>query len=90
MLQDDQEPLASATPGVRQRGRLRGSKAELSWLLRTTYIQNDSHEQRVQGISEKQAKDLRQAELPQAADDREAQIAMIEVRPLRSCILTAG
>lgn len=53
-------------------------KTELSWLMRTTYISNDSTERRQQGITEKRAKAMRQAEEEAPADTREAQMEAIE------------
>ena len=35
----------AASPAVRVRRRLKGDKAELSWLMRTTYISNDGDKQ---------------------------------------------
>jgi hypothetical protein len=68
---------------VKTRERLRGEGAELSWLMRTTYIANEMEERRQQ----------RSAEKPGTADgqgdfiDRDAQIAAIEVLGAMSCIL---
>lgn len=62
------------TPGT-------SGKAELSWLMRTTYISNDASERRQQGISEKKAKAMRQAQEEAPADTREAQINAVEVGP---------
>lgn len=53
-------------------------KAELSWLMRTTYISNDASERRQQGVSEKRAKAMRQAQEEAPADTREAQINAVE------------
>ena len=62
------------------RERLRGSRAELSWLLRTTYISNDLQDGRQHGGMEKQARVNGGPGADDAiADDRDAQIAMIEV-----------
>ena len=64
----------------RTRERLRGSKAELSWLMHTTYLSADTGGQAAKGIGEKHYKTLRDAEAAQpSVDDREAQIASIEV-----------
>ena len=65
-------------------------KTELSWLMRTTYISNDSTERRQQGITEKRAKAERQAQEEAPADTREAQMEAIKVsmnsRPIKvSC-----
>jgi len=54
-------------------------KTELSWLMRTTYISNDSTERRQQGITEKRAKAERQAQEEAPADTREAQMEAIKV-----------
>lgn len=54
-------------------------KAELSWLMRTTYISNETSERRQQGITEKRAKAMRQAQEEAPADTREAQMDAIEV-----------
>ncbi|KAL3143939.1 hypothetical protein ABBQ32_003754 [Trebouxia sp. C0010 RCD-2024] len=53
-------------------------KAELSWLMRTTYISNDVAERRQQGVTEKRAKAMRQAQDEAPADSREAQMDAIE------------
>lgn len=53
-------------------------KAELSWLMRTTYISNETSERRQQGITEKRAKAMRQAQEEAPADTREAQMDAIE------------
>jgi len=69
---------------------LRGSKAELSWLMHTTYLSADTAGQAAKGIGEKHYKTLRDAEAAQpSVDDREAQIASIEVR-CWVCLLPAG
>ena len=60
------------TPGT-------SGKAELSWLMRTTYISSDVAERRQQGMSEKRAKAMRQAHEEAPADSREAQMDAIEV-----------
>lgn len=60
------------TPGT-------SGKAELSWLMRTTYISNDVAERRQQGMTEKRSKALRQAQEEAPADTREAQMDAIEV-----------
>lgn len=58
---------------------MRGAKAELSWLMHTTYISNEMGGSAAKGISEKQTKTLRDAETAEPVrDDREAQIANIE------------
>lgn len=65
----------STTPG-------NSGKAELSWLMRTTYISNDVAERRQQGVTEKRAKAIRQAQMEEApSDSREAQMDAIEVSP---------
>ncbi|DBA95535.1 hypothetical protein WJX82_011579 [Trebouxia sp. C0006] len=53
-------------------------KTELSWLMRTTYISNDSTERRQQGITEKRAKAERQAQEEAPADTRETQLEAIQ------------
>ena len=63
---------AGGTPGT-------SGKAELSWLMRTTYISNDVAERRQQGMTEKRAKAMRQAQQEAPADTREAQMDAIEV-----------
>lgn len=40
-VQGDDDVALEASPTMRPRQRLRGNKAELSWLMRTTYISND-------------------------------------------------
>lgn len=63
------------------RDRLRGPKAELSWLMHTTYISNEMGGITGKGLSEKQAKTLKDAQTAEPVlDDREAQIANIQVR----------
>ena len=46
--------------------------------MRTTYISNDASERRQQGVSEKRAKAMRQAQEEAPADTREAQINAVE------------
>jgi hypothetical protein len=66
-------------------------KTELSWLMRTTYISNDSTERRQQGITEKRAKAERQAQEEAPADTRETQMEAIQVsmnpRPMNFYVL---
>lgn len=69
------------TPGT-------SGKAELSWLMRTTYISNDVAERRQQGMTEKRAKAMREAQEEAPADTREAQMDAIEVSLLRLLMLT--
>ncbi|KAK9809112.1 hypothetical protein WJX72_009485 [[Myrmecia] bisecta] len=57
------------------RDRLRGSKAELSWLMRTTYISHEVQERKQPG-AQKSASQAPGA--LQLIEDREAQIAAIE------------
>ena len=65
----------------RMRERLRGSRAELSWLMHTTYLSADTAGQAAKGMGEKEYKTMREAATSQpTVDDREAQIASIEVR----------
>ena len=47
--------------------------------MRTTYISNESSERRQQGVSEKRAKAMRQAQEEAPADTREAQMNAVEV-----------
>ena len=69
-----------STSTKRTRERLRGSKAELSWLMHTTYLSADTAGQAAKGMGEKHYKTLRDAAAAQpSVDDREAQIASIEV-----------
>ena len=59
-----------------------GNKGELSWLMRTTYISNDTADRRHQGISEKRARATKQAQAAEEApelDSLEAQMQTIEV-----------
>lgn len=64
---------------LRTRERLRGAKAELSWLMHTTYISNEMGGSTAKGISEKQAKTLKDAETAEPVlDDKDSQIANIE------------
>ena len=42
---DDVAVETITSPAVRVRQRLKGDKAELSWLMRTTYISNDGDKQ---------------------------------------------
>lgn len=59
-----------------------GNKGELSWLMRTTYISNDTADRRHQGISEKRARATKQAQEADEApelDSAEAQMQAIEV-----------
>ena len=80
-LQDDGEDMKLAPNAQRVRERLRGSKAELSWLMHTTYLSADTAGQAAKGMGEKEYKTLRDAATAQPiVDDREAQIASIEVR----------
>lgn len=60
------------------RERLRGSKAELSWLMRTTYISNESDSKR-QSVSLAERKDIGGAEIE---DADEAHLQAAEVRHL--------
>ena len=84
--QDDGEDLNLAPNSQRVRERLRGSKAELSWLMHTTYLSADTAGQTAKGMGEKEYKTMRDAETAQpTVDDREAQIASIEVRSSCSC-----
>ncbi len=88
-MQGDDDVSLDASPSVRVRQRLRGSKAELSWLMRTTYISNDAggggsggSGTAPKGLREKEAKALRDAGLEEAtevADPLQAQIQEIEV-----------
>ena len=75
-----------AEPGkMVARERLRGAKAELSWLMHTTYISNEMGGVTGKGLSEKQAKSLRDAETAEPVmDDRDAQVANIQVRAQRT------
>ena len=41
MRQGEEDVAVEASPSMRVRQRLKGSKAELSWLMRTTYISNE-------------------------------------------------
>ena len=61
-------------------------KTELSWLMRTTYISNDSTERRQQGITEKRAKAMRQAQEEAPPDTRETQLEAIEVCKTHHCM----
>jgi hypothetical protein len=62
------------------RERLRGSKAELSWLLRTTYISNDLQDSKQHAGGNRQAKSDREAKHGSAEKGtREYQLAAIEV-----------
>lgn len=73
---DLQGPTTEEGPGaVKRRERLRGEGAELSWLMRTTYIANDMEERRQQKNAEKSGA----AGIEGEAFDRDAQIATIEV-----------
>ncbi|BDA44202.1 RNA polymerase II-associated factor 1 homolog [Coccomyxa sp. Obi] len=68
-------PTTEEGPGaVKRRERLRGEGAELSWLMRTTYIANDMEERRQQKNAEKSGAAHTEGE----AFDRDAQIATIE------------
>ncbi|CAL8470183.1 g9725 [Coccomyxa elongata] len=68
-------PTTDEGPGaVKRRERLRGEGAELSWLMRTTYIANDMEERRQQKNAEKSGA----ADIEGEAFDRDAQIATIE------------
>lgn len=71
-----QGPTTEEGPGaVKRRERLRGEGAELSWLMRTTYIANDMEERRQQKNAEKSGT----ADTEGETFDRDAQIATIEV-----------
>lgn len=79
LLEGDDDVALEASPAMRPRQRLRGNKAELSWLMRTTYISNDPGGQAAKGIPEKQAKVLRDAMAGTQPEDSEAhQIQQIE------------
>ena len=56
--------------------------------MRTTYISNDVAERRQQGMTEKRAKAMREAQEEAPADTREAQMDAIEVSLLRLLMLT--
>ena len=87
LLQDDgEESVVPSNNSQRTRERLRGSKAELSWLMHTTYLSADTGGQAAKGIGEKHYKTMRDAAAAQpSVDDREAQIASIEV--LAACTI---
>ena len=81
-------PLQGGTEGMTLPAHLKAAvksapgpsgKTELSWLMRTTYISNDSTERRQQGITEKRAKAERQAQEEAPADTRETQMEAIQV-----------
>ncbi len=89
--QDDAEPAAAAaaaTPAsagpasAKTRERARGARAEVSWLMRTTYIANDTAERRAQqGAPDRRGR----AEPGEAAayderDARAAHCAAVEAR----------
>ena len=81
-MQDEGEAAVQLPSHMRPRERLRGAKAELSWLMHTTYISNEMGGATAKGMSEKQAKTLRDAETAEPVlDDRESQIANIEASP---------
>lgn len=65
-----------------QRARLRGSDAELSWLLRTKYITNEGAEQAKRAAA-REAAARRAAEEALLAEGHEGAIAAIEVRGRR-------
>uniref|UniRef100_A0A7S3QWG7 RNA polymerase II-associated factor 1 homolog n=1 Tax=Dunaliella tertiolecta TaxID=3047 RepID=A0A7S3QWG7_DUNTE len=78
-------PAAKAPMGMPRRGTTLRSAAEVSWLMRTTYISNDSDALTRPGFGEKKAKSVKQtSELGQSDNleplysSTEAQVAAIE------------
>lgn len=79
-MQDEGEAAVQLPSHLRTRERLRGAKAELSWLMHTTYISNEMGGSQATGMSEKQTKTLKDAETAEPErDDRDSQIANIQV-----------
>lgn len=86
-VQDDAEAAApptvaaTAVANTKARERARGARAEVSWLMRTTYISSETLERRAQGAPDKRARaehnGVNQAEL----DERAAHLAQVEARP---------
>ncbi len=89
--QDDAEPAAAAaaaTPAsagpasAKMRERARGARAEVSWLMRTTYIANDTAERRAQqGAPDRRGRaDPGEAAAYDERDARAAHCAAVEAR----------
>lgn len=64
------------TKGVKVRERLRGNKAELSWLMRTSYISNETESRRQAAAPRATASEA----VDQSLDADEAHLQAAEVR----------
>ena len=93
-LQDDMDAMAvpaggAAPANAKARDRARGARAEVSWLMRTTYISSEVAERRAQGAPDKRARAGPDGDIQALADERDthrAHCAAVEARPApRSC-----
>ena len=79
-LQDDVEALAvpaggAAPASAKARERARGARAEVSWLMRTTYISSELAERRAQGAPDRRARAGPDGDSGVHADERDAHLA---------------
>lgn len=86
-MQDDAEAAAppavaaTAVATTKARERARGARAEVSWLMRTTYISSETLERRAQGAPDKRARAERNGVNQAELDERAAHLAQVEARP---------
>ena len=89
VLQDEVEalpvPAGGAAPAhAKARERARGARAEVSWLMRTTYISSELAERRAQGAPDRRVRAGTDGDNEVLADEQDAHLAhcaAVEVCP---------